>query len=243
MESQHVASGRGQSVRQDVRQEGRPEAILIEAPSRLLAGHGYLAWSAFPGVADAAARERALDALAYLTARLLPRHERPAELRDLPRDQKINSALRPIQRRLNSARLAGLIASDLAWHRGRTDDDWTRETLHYACTRAGAMVPMRAYERGYDVETRIWRQHLASIHLCIPLSLATLPAKAKLGIAERHPELVPLLMPDSFAELVTSDAWVLQALDVAERWRQALPVMCPGQAELRALPPVDSRWL
>jgi len=43
MKSKRVATSHGQSVRQAMRQNGPPEAILIEVPSRLLAGHGYLA--------------------------------------------------------------------------------------------------------------------------------------------------------------------------------------------------------
>lgn len=182
-------------------------------PARLSLSHQYVAAVADPD--DPAAQRRDIETIVHAIDRaILPRRERGR----LPRVSKIDEHLRKIQRKHHKARLAAAIAGYQAL--GRWPDDGT---LHKAAAHTGAQTPPRwrsGPPRGFDVIQRIWRPHVATVHLAIPLLLARCTFKHDL--ARRNPELVALSVPTDFIDLIIDDRWPLQALEVAAMWRLKL---------------------
>jgi hypothetical protein len=80
-------------------------------------------------------------------------------------------------------------------------------------------VEWAAPVRRQDVMRRTFRPVLPAIHLALPIVVPTRYP----DLAEQYPELAAAAAPSTFAELALSHRWVFQAIDAAERWRQALP--------------------
>jgi len=179
----------------------------------LAEAHGYVAGALYPGEWERRQRTRAVEAMGYAVGEMVLS---PAErARWLPRTTATDSRLRVIQRRYRRGLLAAHMAVCKALER------WPDGTLHKVASYAGGLMPRQwrsaAAPRGFDVVRRVWRPHLPTVHLVIPLLLARVPFKQELAC--RNPDLVALAVPDNFADLITDHRWPRQALQVAAMWR------------------------